>query len=315
MSPPSTSIRAARWTTASCSAIAAAPRPGGWRRWCGWSDHRGGKRVDPTGSRSGIDATLDRVACAARRGRRGGRVADVGEIELLPITKFFPATDVAILSRLGCPAFGESREQEASEKVDRSRRRLLDGPDRSSVRWHMVGRIQRNKARSVARWAYAAHSVDSAGVVDALGRAVAGALSDGRRTESLRVYVQVSLDGDLSRGGIDVVRPAAVDEVCAQVDGSRRAGIGRADGHPAAGMRIPERRSRVCSRSTIGCAGSHPRRVGSVGGNVGRPGKRGQTRFDVCACRYRAIGSTAANVTLSSHSSHIFITDTGNSRA
>ena len=39
------------------------------------------------------------------------------EIELLPVTKFFPATDVAILSKLGCRAFGESREQEAAAKV------------------------------------------------------------------------------------------------------------------------------------------------------------------------------------------------------
>jgi len=34
------------------------------------------------------------------------------------------------------------------------------------VRWHMVGRIQRNKARSVAGWAYAAHSVDSVRLID-----------------------------------------------------------------------------------------------------------------------------------------------------
>ena len=33
-------------------------------------------------------------------------------------------------------------------------------------------------------------------------------------------------------------------------------------------------------------------------------------RLDVCACRYRANGTTSSNVTLSSHSSHIFITDT-----
>ena len=37
-SPPSTSIRAARWRTATCSAIVATPRPGGWRPWCGWND-------------------------------------------------------------------------------------------------------------------------------------------------------------------------------------------------------------------------------------------------------------------------------------
>ena len=38
------------------------------------------------------------------------------------------------------------------------RTRAVLTPGRSSA-WHMVGKIQRNKARSMARWAYAAHSV------------------------------------------------------------------------------------------------------------------------------------------------------------
>ena len=68
----------------------------------------------------------------------------------------------------------------------------------------MVGQIQRNKARSLADWAHTAHSIDSPAVVPALDRAVAAALSEGRREDPLRVYVQVSLDGDVSRGGVDV---------------------------------------------------------------------------------------------------------------
>src|SRR5437660_1888076 len=59
-----------------------------------------------------LTALRSRLAAAAEAASR-----NVEEIELLPITKFFPATDVAILSRLGCAAFGESREQEAAEKV------------------------------------------------------------------------------------------------------------------------------------------------------------------------------------------------------
>jgi pyridoxal phosphate enzyme (YggS family) len=138
------------------------------------------------------------------------------EIQLLPITKFFPATDVAILSRLGCSAFGESRDQEAAAKVDEVARLLDDSTDRRQ--WHMVGKIQRNKARSMAHWAHTAHSVGSARVVAALDRAVDGALTDGHRTNPLRIYVQVSLDGDVSRGGVDVSDTAAVDELCAQVE-------------------------------------------------------------------------------------------------
>jgi hypothetical protein len=165
-------------------------------------------------------------ALVALRSRLGAAAEAAGrkldEIQLLPITKFFPATDVAILSRLGCRAFGESRDQEAAAKVDEVER-LLDGSeggDPTSPRrhWHMVGKIQRNKARSLANWAHTAHSVSSSRVVAALDLAVAGALSEGRRENPLRIYVQISLDGDATRGGVDVSDTRAVDEICAQVE-------------------------------------------------------------------------------------------------
>jgi pyridoxal phosphate enzyme (YggS family) len=158
-----------------------------------------------------LTALRTRLSAAAEA---AGRKLD--EIQLLPITKFFPATDVAILSRLGCSAFGESRDQEAAAKVDEVARLLDVSTDRRQ--WHMVGKIQRNKARSMAHWADTAHSVSSTRVVAALDRAVGGALSDGHRTTPLRVYIQVSLDGDVSRGGVDVSDSVAVDEVCAQVE-------------------------------------------------------------------------------------------------
>src|SRR5262249_56997862 len=59
-----------------------------------------------------LASVRSRLAAAAEAAGR-----NVGEIELLPITKFFPATDVAILSRLGCRCVGESRDQEAAAKV------------------------------------------------------------------------------------------------------------------------------------------------------------------------------------------------------
>ena len=165
-----------------------------------------------------LAAVRSRLALAAEAVGR-----NVGEIELLPITKFFPATDVAILSRLGCRSVGESREQEASAKVAELARLADTSPrvDWREVHWHMVGQIQRNKARSLARWAHTAHSIDSTQLVTALDRAVAAALAEGYRDNPLRVYVQVSLNGDTSRGGVDIRTPGAVDEVCAQVQGSK----------------------------------------------------------------------------------------------
>jgi PLP dependent protein len=154
-----------------------------------------------------------RLAAAAEAAGR-----NVDAIELLPITKFFPATDVAILSRLGCRSVGESREQEASAKIAELAQLL--GPASQQVHWHMVGQIQRNKARSLARWAHTVHSVSSSRVVTALDRAVAAALAGGYRRNPLRVYAQISLDGDVSRGGVDISAPNAVDEICAQVAAS-----------------------------------------------------------------------------------------------
>ena len=149
-----------------------------------------------------------RLAAAATAAGR-----DTGEIQLLPITEFFPASDVTILAQLGCAEFGESREQEASNKAVEISKIIGDKP----IRWHMVGQIQRNKARSIAEWAYAAHSVDSRRVIDALDRAAQRALVEGRRAKPLRVYLQVSLDGDQQRGGIDVEEADAIDQLSAAV--------------------------------------------------------------------------------------------------
>ncbi|WP_199255783.1 YggS family pyridoxal phosphate-dependent enzyme [Mycolicibacterium mengxianglii] len=149
----------------------------------------------------------------ARAAEAAGRKAD--EIELLAITKFFPASDIAILADLGCRAFGESRDQEASRKVSELAGRLP-----ADTRWHMVGQIQRNKARSIARWAHVAHSVSTEKVIAALGRAAEEALGDGEREAPLAVYLQLSLDGDESRGGVDINNTAQVDAQCAAVNAS-----------------------------------------------------------------------------------------------
>ncbi|OBA88698.1 YggS family pyridoxal phosphate enzyme [Mycobacteriaceae bacterium 1482268.1] len=146
----------------------------------------------------------------ARAAEAAGRTAE--EIELLPITKFFPATDVLILAQLGCADFGESREQEAAAKSSECHSAAPGSP----IRWHMVGRIQRNKARSIAGWAHAAHSVDSARLISALDRACSRAMAEGGRSDPLRVYIQISLDGDTERGGVDIARSDLVDELCAQ---------------------------------------------------------------------------------------------------
>jgi PLP dependent protein len=146
------------------------------------------------------------VACAA-----AGRAPE--EVELVAITKTFPATDAALLTDLGMLDLGENREQEAAAKVAELRELRPD----AAVRWHMVGRLQRNKARSVARWAAEIQSVDSVRLAHALDRAAGAAREAGERTEPLDVLIQASIDGDPARGGCPL---DALGELADEVAGS-----------------------------------------------------------------------------------------------
>ncbi|HYQ66022.1 YggS family pyridoxal phosphate-dependent enzyme [Actinophytocola sp.] len=149
-----------------------------------------------TDRRDEIEAALENVRSRiATACRAAGRSIDT--VRLIAVTKTFPVDDAALLTDLGVTDLGENREQEAGPKADELRKLRPDAP----VRWHMLGRLQRNKARSVARWAAEVQSVDSDRLVDALDKAVRNARDAGDRAEPLDVLIQVSIDGDPDRGG------------------------------------------------------------------------------------------------------------------
>jgi pyridoxal phosphate enzyme (YggS family) len=138
---------------------------------------------------------------------------DPAEVTLLTVTKTFPASDVALLTDLGITAFGENRDQEACGKAEEVRRLR----PHVAPRWHMIGRLQRNKARSVLRWADVVQSVDSAGLAQVLRRSVAAALDAGTRQDPLDVLVQMSVDADPARGGCPPPELPALAEQIADV--------------------------------------------------------------------------------------------------
>ncbi|WP_163547357.1 YggS family pyridoxal phosphate enzyme [Candidatus Frankia nodulisporulans] len=190
---------------------------------------------------SRLAVVRERIATAAVAAGR-----DPAELTLVAVSKTYPAEDAVILHTLGLRDFAENREQEARPKVNLVTHQLLGGdapraggpdagaraaadpakaastpgaglavPDRPV--WHFVGQLQRNKARSVLRWADWVQSVDRAALVDGLSRAAV------ERGRPLSVCLQISLDpprassgADSSgvavsgRGGID---PGAVSEL------------------------------------------------------------------------------------------------------
>jgi pyridoxal phosphate enzyme (YggS family) len=155
-----------------------------------------------------LAAVRARIATACERAGRAP-----GEVRLVAVTKTFPATDAALLTDLGMLDLAENREQEAATKVTE----LRDLRPDAAVRWHMVGRLQRNKARSVARWAAEIQSVDSVRLARALDRAAGTARAAGERTGPLDVLVQASIDGDPVRGGCPL---DALGELADEVAGS-----------------------------------------------------------------------------------------------
>jgi PLP dependent protein len=161
--------------------------------------------------REELAAALARVrrritaACAA-----AGRAP--AEVRLLPVTKTFPARDIALLVDLGLFDAAEARDAEAATKVAE----VIELRPGAAVRWHMVGRVQRNKCASVVRWAAQVQSVDSLRLVEALQRAVRSAREARRRQGNLGVLVQASLDGDPARGGCPLAElEALADQVAA----------------------------------------------------------------------------------------------------
>ena len=166
-----------------------------------------GRRYDELAAK--LDAVRRRVVAACTAAGR-----DPDEVTTVVVTKTFPLSDVQALARLGVRDVGENRDQEARAKVA-----ACTQPPEASLRWHFVGRLQTNKAGSVAGYADVVHSLDRGRLVGALSR---GAVAAGRTLDCL---VQVSLDGDVSRGGVlpDLL-PELADAV-AGVDGLRLRGV------------------------------------------------------------------------------------------
>lgn len=131
-----------------------------------------------------LAAVRQRIAAAAA-------LREAPAPQLIVVTKFHPASDVALLAALNVRDFGENRDQEAAAKsADVARFPEVKG---LTLNWHFIGQLQTNKAKSVVKYAHSVHSVDRLQLAVALDKAMA---LETERTgrPALECFIQVNLD-------------------------------------------------------------------------------------------------------------------------
>jgi pyridoxal phosphate enzyme (YggS family) len=123
-----------------------------------------------------------------------GRAPD--STRLIAVSKFQPAAAIRAAYAAGQRDFGENYVQELQQKADELR-------DLDELRWHMIGHLQRNKARLVAPLVSLLHTVHSVELVRELDKRV----TDQRR---LAVLVEVNVGGEAQKSGCE---PGALADV------------------------------------------------------------------------------------------------------
>ena len=124
-----------------------------------------------------LEQVRQRIAEAARRAGR-----DPSGVRLIGVTKGVPVERIREAIACGMSEIGENRVQEAALKQSEIGRK---------VRWHLIGHLQRNKAKMAAELFDVIHSVDSLELVERLGSLA----------HPSEVLIQVNISGEATKHG------------------------------------------------------------------------------------------------------------------
>ena len=138
----------------------------------------------------------ERIELAALAAKR-----EPEEIELLAVSKTFPASAVEEAMHAGQSAFGENYVQEAIEKIQKLAKL------RPWLVWHFIGPLQSNKTRDVAEYFDWVHSVDRLKIAARLSTQ-RGEFPD---LAPLQVCAQINVSGEDSKSGVSL---AEVEALC-----------------------------------------------------------------------------------------------------
>lgn len=143
-----------------------------------------GQHISLTDNYEHIEAAIAQACRKAARAR--------GEVELMAVSKTYPAETLAQAAALGLRLFGENRVQEFAGKAPQ-----LEQQRAAGMRVHLIGQLQSNKAARAAELFDGIDSLDSLKLAERLNEAA------GKLGKRLPVLVEVKLSPEETKAGID----------------------------------------------------------------------------------------------------------------
>ncbi len=142
-----------------------------------------------------LKTVMDRIASAAQRGGR-----DPSLVRLVTVTKTVDVARIREAVAAGAKILGENRVQEAKEKIEELG---------NVASWHLIGRLQTNKAKYAVKLFDLIHSVDGVELAKELDKQAA------KISKVQQVLIEVSIAGEASKAGVridetmDLIKEAA----------------------------------------------------------------------------------------------------------
>lgn len=140
--------------------------------------------IDRESLASNVSKVQQQIADACTRAGR-----NPAEVTLLPVSKTFDAQAIRKMVTLGFRRFGENRLQEIAQKAPE----LAD----CDIEWVVIGHVQTNKAKEVAKYASELQSLDRTALAEALDKRLAPL------NRTLKVLVQVKTSPEESKSGVE----------------------------------------------------------------------------------------------------------------
>lgn len=134
-----------------------------------------------------LEIVREKIAAAVTV-RPADDITSPGDIRLVAVSKTFSAEITALAAEVGATDLGESRVQEGSAKIEQL------GP---IARWHMIGHLQKNKARQAVRYFDMIHSLDSYELAKKVSTA---SLAMGKKIDCL---IELNSSGEAAKFGFD----------------------------------------------------------------------------------------------------------------